>query len=109
MNTPSRRPPSPTPRAALADLGRVGVIGAGAAGAALARLLAARGAEVVAVAARAPERAAALAAALPGAAAMAPEQLVRGCDLVFLAVPDDTIAPLAAALPWRAGQGARSE
>lgn len=97
--------PSPLP-GSLASLGRVGMIGAGAAGAALARMLAARGADVAAVASRAPERAAALAAALPGAAAVTPEQLVRACDLVFLAVPDDAIAPLAAALPWRAGQGA---
>src|SRR5689334_18368102 len=91
----------------LASLGRVGVIGVGAAGAALARMLAARGADLAAVASRAPERAALLAAVLPGAAvAVTPDQLVRACDLVFLAVPDDTIAPLAAALPWRAGQGA---
>jgi len=96
-------PSSPT---SLSALGRIGVIGAGAAGAALARMLAARGADVAAVAARTLERAAALAAVLPRAAAMTPEQLVRACDLVFLAVPDDAIAPLAAALPWHTGQGA---
>lgn len=98
--------PSPSPPASLASLGRIGVIGAGAAGAALARLLAARGADVAAVASRAPARAAALAATLPGATAATPEEVVRACDLIFLAVPDDAIAPLAAALPWRAGQGA---
>ncbi len=99
-------PPDDLPSSPLDSLGRIGVIGAGAAGAALARMLATRGAEVVAVASRAPERAATLAAALPGAAAVTPERLVRACDLIFLAVPDDAIAPLAAALPWRAGQGA---
>jgi predicted short-subunit dehydrogenase-like oxidoreductase (DUF2520 family) len=97
--------PSPLPDS-LASLGRVGMIGAGAVGAALARMLAARGADIAAVASRAPERAAMLAAALPGAAAVTPDQLVRACDLVFLAVPDDAIAPLAAALPWHASQGA---
>jgi predicted short-subunit dehydrogenase-like oxidoreductase (DUF2520 family) len=36
--------------------------------------------------------------------ALAPEEVARTCDLVFLAVPDDVIEPLVGRLPWRTGQ-----
>lgn len=91
----------------LAFLGRVGVIGAGAVGGALARALAAHGAPVVAVASRHAERARALTATLPGSPrATTPEAVVEASELVFLAVPDDLITPVADALPWRSGQTA---
>ncbi len=90
---------------AVSALGRVGFIGAGAVGSALARALAAKGADVVLVAALHGTSAAALADAIPGARAVAtPAEVVAGADLVVLAVPDDAIATLAASLPWRAGQ-----
>ncbi|MBF6589430.1 MAG: DUF2520 domain-containing protein [Ktedonobacterales bacterium] len=94
----------------IGGVGRIGIIGAGALGVALARALALGGGEVAAVAMRDPERdpgrARALAAALPGTAITVPSAVVAACDLVFLAVPDDAIAPLAASLAWRDGQGA---
>lgn len=91
----------------LTDLGRIGIIGAGAAGGALARALSARGARVVAVAARTVAHARALAAALPGAVAPTdPAGVCAASDLVFLAVPDDALPSVAATLSWRAGQGA---
>jgi predicted short-subunit dehydrogenase-like oxidoreductase (DUF2520 family) len=91
---------------ALSSLGRIGFIGAGAAGSALARVFAARGARIAAVAARRPWNAEALVELLPpGAQALPPEDLPDVCDLVFLAVSDDAIPTLAADLPWRSGQG----
>jgi predicted short-subunit dehydrogenase-like oxidoreductase (DUF2520 family) len=86
---------------------RIGFIGTGAAGGTLARALAARGAHITAVAARIPEHARELAALLPGnAVATTAEGVIAASDLVFLAVPDDVVAPLAVSLSWRAGQGA---
>lgn len=89
----------------LSALGRVGVIGAGATGTTLARVLAACGAHVVAVASRSRASAAALAALLPGARALPVEDLPGVADLILLAVSDAAITPLAETLPWRAGQG----
>ncbi len=90
----------------LAALGRVGVIGAGSAGSALARVIAARGAHIEAVASRHARRAEALVARLPhGARVMPAEELPAVCDLIFLAVSDDALPLLAADLPWRTGQG----
>ncbi len=86
--------------------GSIGVIGTGAAGSTLARALAECGFRITAVAARHLAHAEALAARLPEgmALAMAPEEVARTCDLVFLAVPDDRIEPLARSLPWHPGQ-----
>jgi predicted short-subunit dehydrogenase-like oxidoreductase (DUF2520 family) len=90
----------------LSLLGRVGFIGAGAAGSTLARVFAARGARITAVAARRPWNAEALVELLPpGAQALPPEDVPDVCDLIFLAVSDDAIPMLAAELPWRSGQG----
>lgn len=101
-------PPSTTeeqPRP-LAHLGAVGFIGAGAVGATLARLLAVYGAHIRMVSARHLAHVGLLTRALPGHTQVGlPEDVVANCDLVFLAVPDDAITPLAEALPWRAGQG----
>jgi predicted short-subunit dehydrogenase-like oxidoreductase (DUF2520 family) len=86
---------------------RIGFIGAGRVGSALSRALAAAGQRVVAVHSRSPGRSRALAATLPGCtAAASPQELADAADLVFLAVPDDAIAPLAASVRWRAGQAA---
>lgn len=94
-------PPRP-----LAQLDSVGFIGAGAVGAPLARLLAARGAHIRMVAARHLALVELLTRALPGHTLVgSPEDVVATSDLVFLAVPDDAIMPLAESLPWRAGQG----
>lgn len=94
-------------RGDLAFLGRVGIIGVGAAGGALTVALAARGANIVALATLHPERTRALAATLPGPPrVMTPESVVEQSDLVFLAVPDDRIMPIADELPWRVGQTA---
>jgi predicted short-subunit dehydrogenase-like oxidoreductase (DUF2520 family) len=84
----------------------IGVVGAGAVGSTLARALAERGFQITAIAARHLAHAEALAARLPKGAALAvpPEIAVRSCDLVFLAVPDDMIEPLARHLPWHRGQ-----
>ncbi len=90
----------------LSTLGAIGFVGAGAVGSMLARALAARGAHITAIAARQIAHAAALVALLPEgmAQALPAEAVVTSCDLVFLAVPDDAITPLAEMLPWRSGQ-----
>ena len=90
----------------LAHLDSVGFVGAGAVGATLARLLAARGAHIRMVSARHLAHVGLLTRALPGQTQVGPpEEVAARCDLVFLAVPDDAITPLAESLPWHAGQG----
>lgn len=104
MTTSSSDALDPSDRA-LRALGRVGLIGAGAVATTLARALAARGAQVVAIASRQPERAAILAATLPACRSLPDAPAVAAiADLVLLAVPDDAIARLDAAVPWQAGQ-----
>lgn len=83
---------------------RIAFIGAGRLGQCLARALAAQGCAIVSVSSRSQSAAQALAARLPACRALAAEQAVLCAELVFLTVPDDAIAPLAAALPWRTGQ-----
>ncbi|HLJ80748.1 MAG TPA: NAD(P)-binding domain-containing protein, partial [Ktedonobacterales bacterium] len=90
---------------ALASLGAIGIIGAGAAGTTLARALTAHGAQIAAVASRSRASADALAALLPGARSIPPDDMPAAADLVLLAVSDAAITPLAETLPWRAGQG----
>src|SRR5579885_1875177 len=90
---------------AFEALGRIGFVGAGAVGTALARALAARGAHVVAVTARRVEHAEALARSIPGCQAYAtPSEVATASDIIFLAVPDDAIAPVAEAIVWSPGQ-----
>ena len=84
----------------------VGVIGCGRLGASLARGMTSAGYRVTALAGRGSGRAEALARAIPGASALSAEDVVRESDLVLLAVPDATVAALAATLPWRRGQAA---
>ena len=81
----------------------IGVVGAGRLGSALTAALQAGGYTRLTVASRHPTHARALATRL-GADATEAAALVAPCDLVFLAVPDAAIAPLAARLPWRPGQ-----
>ena len=91
----------------LADLGRISLIGVGAVGSALARALDARGAHIVALASRHPERTRTFAATLSSRPAVVlPAEALDEADLVLLAVPDDAIATVAASLPWRAEQAA---
>ena len=83
----------------------VGFVGAGRVAQALAVALHDAGCRVAAVGSRDPASAAALARTVPGCAALDAQGVADRCDLVFLTVPDDAIAPLAASLRWRAGQG----
>lgn len=84
---------------------RLGVVGVGAVGTTLAWGLAARGCPVVALASRSFSNAAWLAEQLPGCRAVAsPAEVANLADLVLLTVPDDDIASVAAAIPWRPGQ-----
>jgi predicted short-subunit dehydrogenase-like oxidoreductase (DUF2520 family) len=85
---------------------RIAFVGAGRVAGALARGFARAGFPVVAVASRSKGSADALAAAVPGCRAVhAPQAAVDAADLVFLTVPDDAIAGIAAAATWRAGVG----
>ena len=81
---------------------RVGFIGAGRLGGSLAAALAKAGYQVTAIASRDTRAAAALAADIGGNATVAPSAagVVAMADLVFLTVPDDAVAQLAAMLSW---------
>jgi predicted short-subunit dehydrogenase-like oxidoreductase (DUF2520 family) len=79
---------------------RIAFIGAGRLGQTLALACSAAGLDVVAVASRSAASAESLAGRLPACRAMAAAEAVAAADLVFLSVPDDAIASLAAALPW---------
>lgn len=88
-------------------LGRIGFVGVGAAGATLARAFAAVGERVEVVFSRSPERAAAVAGSIARCRMLTSPQAVSDVsDTVFLAVPDDAIATLAADIVWRPGQAA---
>lgn len=85
----------------------IGFIGAGATAGAFASAFAKAGLPVAAIASRRQEQASALAAKLPGAIAVTNSQaVVDRVDLVFLAVPDDAIAPVCEELRWRPGTNA---
>ena len=80
----------------------IGFIGAGKACAALANGLTNAGYRVAAIGSRTQRSAEAVAAQLPSCDAVGSlEEVVLRTDLVFLTVPDDTIAAVAAALQWR--------
>ncbi len=81
----------------------IAFIGTGRVGATLAIALHRAGMPVQHVASRSAASAAALASRLPGCRAVPVSDAARA-DLVFLTVPDDSIAAVADALPWRAGQ-----
>lgn len=82
---------------------RIAIIGTGRLGSCLALALSRAGLPVWAVAGRREEAVAGLAGRIPGCLGLSPRAAAEA-DLVFLVVPDDAIAPVAAALPWRAGQ-----
>lgn len=84
-------------------MGSIAFIGAGKLGSALAQALSQRGVVVGQVASRQASSAQYLAARMPGCQAVDAATAARA-DLVFLTVSDDGIGPLAAQLPWRAGQ-----
>lgn len=84
-------------------MGSIAFIGTGRLGSALAVALSQRGVAVAMVAGRNAATAQHLATQLPGCRAVDTATAAQA-DLVFLSVTDDAIAPLAAQLPWRAGQ-----
>ncbi|WP_179404387.1 Rossmann-like and DUF2520 domain-containing protein [Burkholderia guangdongensis] len=89
----------------LPDTPRLGFIGAGRLARCIARRFARAGFPVVAIASRTPSSADALAAQLDGCRAVAtPQQVVDAADLIFLTVPDDDLAPVAAALRFDASR-----
>ena len=86
---------------------RIGFIGAGRLGTALAWSFAQHGLRVVAVASMVPSDAQRLAASIAGCAVMGDgQQVVDGCDLVFVTTPDGAIADTAAQFRWRQGVAA---
>lgn len=86
------------------NLLRIGFVGSGRVARGLALAFARAGERVEAVAGRNLRRAEACAQGIPGCRAMeTPQQVIDNVDLVFLAVPDDGIAPLVASLGWRSG------
>lgn len=100
----SREQETVSGRTSAGGLPRLGFVGVGAVGTTLAWGLAARGYPVVALASRT-SAGAWLAEQLPGCRAVSsPDEVSALADLVLLTVPDDAIAAVAAAIPWRAGQ-----
>ena len=86
------------------DRSAIGVIGAGRLGSALAHALLAAGRPLDAVASRTRVHADELASGLPFVAAAEIDELVASSNIVFLAVPDDTIEEVAHSIAWRPGQ-----
>ena len=83
---------------------RIGFVGAGRIAKGLAWGLAQSGQDVVAVASRSLASAQQLAARIAGCEASAGAQsVVERADLIFITVPDDAIAAVAASLIWRKG------
>lgn len=81
-------------------LGDVGFVGTGALGSVLARAMHGGDYAVRAVASRTPASAERLAGEIPGCAAVTAQEAVDSCDTIFLTVPDDSIADVAATLRW---------
>jgi predicted short-subunit dehydrogenase-like oxidoreductase (DUF2520 family) len=89
------------------DAPRIGFVGAGRLANVLAVKLAAAGYAVTGVSSRRQSSAQSLAERLPGCAVFSSlETLAQVSDLVFITVPDDAIASVAAGVPWRAGVAA---
>lgn len=90
------------PAAAAATTVRIGFIGAGQLATPLAWCLARAGYRIVGAASRSPDSAGLLAAGIADARAYDDAQrLVDEADLIFIAVPDDAIAPAAQSLAWQ--------
>jgi len=81
----------------------LGFIGAGRVGTGLATNFARAGWKVAAVGSRNRATARALARRIRGARVCTPQEVADYADLVFLTVPDDAIAEVAASLRWRKG------
>lgn len=91
-------------RGTCAEFGTIGLIGPGRMGSALAESLYLNGQPIHAIAGRHAEcPKALLLAQRVGAISMSAQALAQQCSLIFIATPDDDIAPLAASLQWSAG------
>lgn len=88
------------------DEARIGFIGAGRLGRALAWRLDRSGLRVVAAASGALSEAQELCARIPRSEAVSAQQVVDGCDLVFVTTPDSIIETACSALRWREGLAA---
>ncbi|HEX9068568.1 MAG TPA: DUF2520 domain-containing protein [Ktedonobacterales bacterium] len=87
---------------AQSNLPRIGFVGAGAVATTLAQALAGIGEAPRGVSARGMAHAEALAASVPGCVALPSAQdVAEAADLIFLAVPDDLIAPVASSVRWQ--------
>src|SRR5262245_22888605 len=82
---------------------KIGFIGAGRVGTGLAMSFARAGCDIVAVASRSAASARRFARRVSGARAVSAQEAADRCDLLFLTVPDDAIAAVAASIRWRAG------
>lgn len=82
----------------------LGFIGAGRVARTLARAAHEAGWPVAAAASRSEASARALAAEVPGCSACEPQQVADAAGLVFITVPDDSIAAVASQVRWRQGQ-----
>ena len=83
---------------------RIGFIGAGRLATGLAWAMAQRGVNIHVVASRSAAPAQRLASRIPGCRVVAsPQEAADASDLMFLAVPDDAIPPLAESIAWRPG------
>jgi predicted short-subunit dehydrogenase-like oxidoreductase (DUF2520 family) len=91
------------------DLPHIGFVGAGRVGSVLARKLADAGYPVIGVASRSGASAKMLAARIPGCQVYNSARELAGAqslDILFLTVPDDEIATVAAEIAWPDGVGA---
>lgn len=82
----------------------VGVVSAGRVGSIVAAALARAGHRIVAASAVSEDSRARAARHLPEAEILPPPDVAAAAELLVLAVPDDALAPLARALPFRPGQ-----
>ena len=87
------------------DLPTTGVVGAGRVGSVLAARLRAAGYPVVAVSGSSPASQMRVETLLPGVEITSPAEVVRSADLVLVAVPDDSLARVAAELAVDARPG----
>jgi predicted short-subunit dehydrogenase-like oxidoreductase (DUF2520 family) len=84
---------------------KIGFIGAGTVGTALAILLSRRGYRVTGVSSRSPSSAENLARQVTGCHALKDNQVVAdSTNLIFITIPDDTIATVASQVKWHQGQ-----
>lgn len=96
LTTPASPVAPPWPRTAFIGIGRIAVV--------LAPALQRLGVPVIALASRQAAAAQCLAGQLHAPAVLSAQEAVDRAELVWLTVPDDAIAPTAAALRWRPGQ-----